>query len=453
MIRLGKEVELNTLIIKKLIEIFKTQELPRLNKLYQYYIAKNITIGQKTVGDQNLPNNKIAHPFATYITNTLAGYFMGDGVTYTSVSEDSCLDELKMILEYSDEQDENMELAKSASIFGKGIELLWIDEEGNIRIKEIDPREMILVYDDTLEDELLYTIRFYPSYDIVKDQRFYKVEIYTQKEIILYKADELLANFTLIETTPHYFDAVPVVVYQNNEEEMGDSEPVISLIDAYDKMESDSLDDFDYFVDAYLVLSGLVADSDDVAEMKKNRVILLDENSEAKWLTKSGDSQSTESVKTRLASDIHKFAQVPDMTDEAFAGNASGVAIKYKTMPMENLVAVKERKFKKGLQKRIELIFTILNLKGGDNFDWRCIDIVFTRNLPANDTEVANMVSTLEGIVSDETLLAQLSFVENPLDELERIKQEKEENVAAFYSNVQNPFEAEEEDVEDGKQE
>jgi hypothetical protein len=51
-------------------------------------------------------------------------------------------------------------------------------------------------------------------------------------------------------------------------------------------MESDSLDDFDYFVDAYLCLSGLNADKDDVAAMKENRVILLDENSDAKWLTK-----------------------------------------------------------------------------------------------------------------------------------------------------------------------
>lgn len=448
MIRLGKDVEMTPQILKKVIEIFKQNDLARLNKLYKYYVGKNAGIAAKTVGDQNLPNNKISHPYATYITNTLTGYFMGDGVSYTSISDDSCLDELQMILEYSDEQDENMELAKSASIYGYGIELLWIDEDGNTRIKEVDPRETVLIYSDRLDDELLYAVRFYEAYDIVKDRKFYKVEVYSQTEVQLYEADELLANFVPVETLPHYFNSVPVVVYENNEEEMGDFETVISLIDAYDKMESDSLDDFDYFVDAYLVLSGLNADSEDVAAMKQNRVILLDENSDAKWLTKSQSDTATENNKQRLSNDIHKFAQVPDMTDESFAGNASGVAIKYKTMPMENLVSVKERKFKKGLQRRIELIFNILNLKGG-SYDWRCIDITFTRNLPANDSEVATMVSALEGIVSDETLLSQLSFIDNPQDEMERIKQEKEENVAAFYQNVTNPFEEESEDEDE----
>ena len=171
--------------------------------------------------------------------------------------------------------------------------------------------------------------------------------------------------------------------------------------------------------------------------MKENRVILLDQDSKAEWLIKNGDGSSTDTTKTRIDKDIHKFAQVPDMTDEAFAGNASGVAIKYKTMPMENLVAVKERKFKKGLQKRIELIFTILALKGSAH-DWRGIDVTFTRNLPTNETELANMVSVLDGIVSAPTLLSQLPFVENVDDELDKLKEQKEENVAAFYNESKN---------------
>ena len=44
--------------------------------------------------------------------------------------------------------------------------------------------------------------------------------------------------------------------------------------------------------------------------------------------------------------------------------SVNGHSIKYKTMPMENVVSIKERKFKKGLQRRIELIFVMLGLKG-----------------------------------------------------------------------------------------
>ena len=111
------------------------------------------------------------------------------------------------------------------------------------------------------------------------------------------------------------------------------------------------------------------------------------------------------------------------MTDENFSSNASGVAMKYKVMGMENVASVKERKFKKGLQRRIELLSNILNLTYG-SFDWRAIEITFTRNLPVNVIEVANMINNLRGIVSNETLLLQLPFVEDVAAELQRIEEE-----------------------------
>ena len=423
--KLNKDTPLSTEIIKKIIQKHRGAEIPRLQKLNKYYHAKN-DILMKQVKDQSLPNNKIAHPYASYITDTLTGYFMGQGVSYSSLDQ-SAADELQMVLEYNDEQDENMELAKDASIFGLAVELLYIDEDAQVRLKRLDPREVIIVYDDTLNNDILYGIRYFLCDDWVKDERYYQIEVYSDKEIITYKSGENLDALQEISRIPHHFSLCPIVVYDNNEEEIGDFEPVLSLIDAYDKMESDSLDDFDYFVDAYLLLTGLNADKEDIAAMKENRVILLDSDSDAKWLTKSGSDVTIENVKIRLDKDIHKFSKTPDMSDESFAGNASGVAIKYKTMPMENVVSIKERKFKKGLQRRIELIYVILALKGSA-FDWRAIDIVFTRNLPTNETEIANVVNTLSNIVSKETLLAQIPFVENVDDEMERLKQQKEEN-------------------------
>ena len=256
----------------------------------------------------------------------------------------------------------------------------------------------------------------------------------------------------LEEEIPHYFGMCPVVIFKNNEDETGDFEKVISLIDAYDKMESDSLNDFEYFCDAYLALIGFTADADDVKSMKENRVLLLDKDTDAKWLTKEEHDSTIENMKIRIDKDIHKFSKCPNLSDEDFASNASGVAIKYKMVGTENLVSVKERKFKKGLQRRLELI-SILQDKKYSTFDWRAIDIIFTRNLPTNDTEIANMVNTLSSIVSTETLLAQLPFVENVQDEMERIDKEKEKN--PFY-DVRLGYNNENEDSEvtsDGEEE
>lgn len=423
--KLSKDQELSSELIKKLIEKHKTNQFPRFKKLDDYYHAKN-QILNRVMNDEAKPNNKVAHPYASYITDTLTGYFMGEGVTYSSL-DDNALEELNMVLEYNDGQDEDIELAKDMSIFGLGVELLYVDEEGNIRVKRLDPREIVLIYDDTLEEDLLYGIRYYQCEDLLTNTKYYMIEIYSNKNVTIYKSDENINTLNLVDSYEHYFDIVPIVVYFNNEEEIGDFEPVISLIDAYDQMESDSLNDFEYFVDAYLCLQGLTADTDDVKTMKENRILLLDSDSDAKWLIKDTNDTNIENVKTRLDGDIHKFSKVPDMSDEAFAGNASGVAIKYKTLPMENVVAIKERKFKKGLQRRIELIFNLIARKSS-SYDWRAIDITFTRNLPTNDTEIASMVSTLSGIVSNETLLAQIPFVENVQNEMDKVEEEKEAN-------------------------
>ena len=374
--------------------------------------------------DKSKPNNKIANAYASYITDTLVGYFIGEPISYTS-NDDVLLQDLSMIFEYNDEADENAELAKNASIYGVAYEMLYLSEEDKmIRFKALNPKEIIPIFDKTVEQNLMAVIRYYDDYDVVDDKTYTLVEVIDNTMVRRYKMDN---SFLLLEEYPHYFGMVPIAIYKNNEEERGDFEAVISLIDAYDKMESDTLNDFEYFVDAYLALYGFTAEPEDVAQMKENRILLMDEGTSAEWLIKQTSDTYVENMKNRLDADIHKFAKCPNMADKEFASNASGVAIKFKLLGTENLVSIKERKFKRGLQQRLELM-SMINSVLREGFDWRGIDIIFTRNVPSNDTDIANMVNTLKDIVSEETLLAQIPFVEDVQDELERLKKEREEN-------------------------
>ena len=425
MIKLNPEVALTTEMVKRIIDDYKQNELPRLIKLEDYYNAKN-EILNRIMKDETKPNNKIANPYASYITDTLTGYFMGEPISYSAL-EEKILEELNLIFEYNDEADENVELARACSIYGKAFELLYVDEDGAVRFKKLDTKECIPIFDDTIENDLLCVIRYFPDKDLVENKNFTWVEVIDKEKTSRYKANENGTNLVLFEEIPHYFGMCPVVIYKNNEEETGDFEKVISLIDAYDKLESDSLNDFEYFCDAYLALVGFTADSEDVKDMKEKRVLLLDKDTDAFWLTKEEHDTTIENMKNRIDRDIHKFSKCPNLSDENFASNASGVAIKYKMVGTENLVSIKERKFKKGLQRRLELISILQGIKLSA-FDWRAIDIIFTRNLPTNDTEIANMVNTLSNIVSRETLIGQLPFVENVQDEMERLDKEKEKN-------------------------
>lgn len=426
MITLNSVDELTESVIKRIVNNHRMTVLPRLQKLDRYYCTEN-DIKNRVMNDTTKPNNKIANAYASYITDTLVGYFIGEPITY-NCQDKTLLDSLNMIFEYNDEADENSELAKDASIYGVAFEELYISEN-QLRFKRLNPQEVIPIYDKTIEQNLIAIIRYYDDYNFYEDKDYTIIEIIDTKSVRRFMTGNNITgmtSFVLLEEYPHYFNMVPIAIYENNEDQTGDFEKVISLIDAYDKMESDSLNDFEYFTDCYLALYGFTADADDIREMKEKRVLLMDEGTNAEWLVKQTDDSTIENMKTRLDADIHKFAKCPNLADKEFSSNASGVAIKFKLLGTENLVSIKERKFKKGLQMRFELIAQISSLLGSQ-FDWRDIDIIFTRNIPSNITDIANMVKSLEGLVSDETLLAQIPFVENVESELDKVKKQKEE--------------------------
>ena len=251
------------------------------------------------------------------------------------------------------------------------------------------------------------------------------INVYTSNTIQTYKLED--NEITFIDETAHYFNDVPVSVYVNNDELYGDFERVKGLIDAYDKTQSDTANDFEYFTNALLVISGVLVEDEEGLNFKENRVLnFAGTDGKAEYLIKDINDNALENYKNRLVEDIHKFAQIPNLTDEQFAGNVSGESMKYKLMGLENIVSVKEAKFKKGLMRRIELLCNFLNIATNDLMLYTDIQPVFTRNKPKNETELASMVKNLYGILSDETLISILPFIENSKEEIEKRDLEKE---------------------------
>ena len=219
---------------------------------------------------------------------------------------------------------------------------------------------------------------------------------------------------------------------------MGDFERVISEIDAYDSFESDSVNEADYFADSYLALSGMEGtEAEDIASMKENRVLLFPEGGQASWLTKNVNDAWIEHEKERLDKDIHKFSFCPPMTDEDFASNASGVAMKYKLLGLETAVGFKESEFEKGLRRRIELLYNVIRMVNGDT-DYLDINIVFTRNLPQDLESAVTTVQQLDGIISDETRLALLPLDIDAEAELAAVEEKKLQNYALFADNFRS---------------
>ena len=225
---------------------------------------------------------------------------------------------------------------------------------------------------------------------------------------------------------------MPVIRYDNNDNNLGDYESVVSLIDAYNKAQSDTANDFEYFTDAYLKVTGTTLDPEQAQQLKELRVFNFpDAEGDVAFVTKEMNDTALENYKNRLDKDIHKFAMVPNMTDENFAGNASGVAMAYKLQGLEFLTGVKEQKFRKGLLRRVELITNILSIKMNKELLFTDIGFTFTRNNPKNLVEIVKMATDLTGVISEESQLDMLPMI-NTEQELKRKEAEKKVSIEAM---------------------
>ena len=428
--RTASQAPISEIEIRSLVDNFLSYK-SRYEKLEDYYEAKHRTI-LSVNKDTGIPNNKIINAYPKYITDVQTGYFMGQPVAYSADDgAEDVLEKLQAVFDYNDEQAENAELAKSASVCGRSFELLYADEDGNARFTCVSPTEMFQVLDTSVENNIVCAIRTY-VYKLYDGSVIKYVQCYDKYSTRYFEYDE--EGFRLVDEQPNYFGDVPVVVYENNGDSMGDFEHVLTEIDAYDKQQSNTLNDMEQFSDAYMVFKNLLGTTDeDIIDMRKKKLILLDETGSAEWLIKDVNDTWVENFKTRLQNDIHKFSGTPDLTDENFGSNLSGVSLRYKLLAMEQIRATKERYFKKGLQRRIELLCNFLRITTNIG-DYTKINMKFNNILPQNLLEASQIVGNLAPYLSKETLLSLLPFVENAQEEIDKKEKEDLESSNASYN-------------------
>lgn len=404
--------------------------LVRLNKLEKYYKGEHAILNRPMSGeDMGLPNNKLVANHAKYITDIAVGYVSGKPVKYEGKQIDEILEAYKEI----DIVSHDSEMAKDLSIFGIGLELYFMssDDVPIPKVTVIDPRQIFLVVDDSVEYKSLFGVHYYEKRDINNAVIGYNINVYTQDLIVSYFGSTL-TNFDMQDIKNHYFGAVPVVEFWNNEEQQGDFEQQISLIDAYNLLQSDRVNDKEQLVDALLAVTGVSFGDDEKEQsdtarlIKKHKILELPIGADAKWLLKNLNETEVEVLKEAIKTDIHEFSMVPNLTDENFASNSSGVAMKYKLFGLEQLAVTKERYYIQGLRERLKLFAYILRVKA-KAVEVSDAKITMLRNLPENEPTIQELVS-LGCSVSNETLVAQLSFVEEPVTENEKVLKQKAED-------------------------
>lgn len=443
-------------------------QVPRLNKLMDYYEAQGRI--KKWAGPKNphSAHNRISSAFARYITNLRVGYFLGNDIQYKVTpyedSNQSLADDLEQLLtDYNQSSDEayiDEMIKKDLSITGRAYDLVFANEgDTTLNLAKIDPTTAFVVYDDSIKAKPLFAVRYYQT-GILNEDLVEQYEIYTDEFLYKFHTDGGLPNSNapvdnavLDESIPLFFGRVPLTEYANNEERMGDWEPELDHLDALDMAVSTMANFQEDFNSAALVATGEFArKTDPVYKQDDNGNIMRDKsgnpiieipphpiihtNDRIYWLkpylertgvdgskqlvmpslqylTKQYDSTGWSTYTNFLINEIHKYTNSPNVNDPNFASNASGVAMSYKLWGSDQERKVQEALFKKSLKGRLSATvhywIAKSDLKASIKDEDSVVAMIspnFMPNLPKNDDATAQLIQILQAtnLFSAETM-------------------------------------------------
>lgn len=415
--------------------------------------------------------NKLIANYIQPIIDTLVDYMLGKSPVYTVEDPDQEDDETEESTILTEYRKKVMKLLKEKSlscfsavlrggcIAGYGGAILWVDEKGRIDYDEYPVQELIPVYDG--RRTLRLVLRRYDTED-ENGATITKLEIYDDRYVIYAAGSD--SDFHLDEDEKetgnpieHKAGRIPVAIYQNQlpakyKERIkgyGKSDlayGALELIVAYCHGISDKANLMEYLQDQYLLLTGVDVDENEVLKMRKARALALkDKESKAEFIAQDQADGAIENGLTRQKNDLYDTTNTPRLS-ELQGSTATEIKMKYSGLDIK--AGKKEPALVQFIKQFTAVLTDFLNaqklIEQGEQdtfptvsdldeiekrvelYQVEWLDVSITRNLPQNYEELANIVSTLSGIVPRSYLYELLWFIDDPQKAIEEMDAEEE---------------------------
>ena len=384
--------------------------------------------------------------------NTAAGYGMNKPVTYYDKTDDnykvtskknifygttdetvtkinakeqnSYVDKIIDINNANDEQSINIHLMKDLLIQGVAYEMDYTDENGDIQIAVIDD-DCMPIYNRAVKPLMIGFIRKLIYYDPLNtDKARIVYEKYTHKDRLGYNEDGTI--YTLYDDTKakpfqdNY--EIPFIEYEMDGQ-ISYIEQLISQIRGYELVTNNTKKVMNYNDDALLMVRGYHFDDgktekdvDDAIRLFHTKGTLFldqDDSADAKWLIKDVNDTTTQNHKKNLANDIFNEAGTfnPSSDNQVYQNTLS---LMFKLYGLETKMGDIISDFKRCLYRRLKIITDILNYVDKTDYNYRNINMTFSRDLPSNTNEEINLANQLKDLLPLQQIYEMLSFVENP---------------------------------------
>lgn len=365
-------------------------------------------------------------------------YSWGDNDEEVKENDDFLL-ELQNLHRENRDHKEIIRFAKSCFIKRKAYELIYTNEDGDIRYKLLGGHGLLIKSDD-IESKTIGFIRTYKtrkfnfldSYD--DSSMLYNditvIELYTHFKRVKYTSeDNYKTEYNLYDNGAKPFEEdweIPVVALEMPYN-IGYFEQQIPEIRGLELVTNNTKKVLNYNDDAILLISGATFldneddNVDEVVNMYRTKGVIFtgnpDEGGGAEWLTKNVNDQTNQAHKENLKNDIYGITGLfnPESDSAVYQNTLSLI---FKLYGLETKMSEFEEIFKDAMRRRNKIIAQILNKRDNRNYDWKSIDMTMFRNLPSNTNEELNFVNQAREILPLEDLYEQLSFVTDAKEEV-----------------------------------
>lgn len=417
---------------------------------------KRTAIGEKgeLVELDNLPNTKIVDNQYRKMVIQKSNYLVGQPFVFQS-ENDAYVEAVKPYILSKKFLKMLKEIAKDSLNGGIGWIYPCYDEQGEFIVKRFKSYEILPMWKDADHTILDAAVRVYEvlEYEGRNEKVITKVEVFNDDGIYYFELTDggslrpeepfFHPYFTVTDhegnSQAYQWEKIPLIPFKYNAEEVPLITMCKSLQDGLNKIESQWEDQMEE--DPRNTIMVLVNyDGQNLGEFRKNlaqfgavKVRSMDGNhGDVKTLQIQVNAENYKAIIEQFKKAIIENCMGYDAKDDRIGSNANEMNLKSMYSDIELDTNGMETEFQAAFEQLLWFINCHLSNTGVGDFDGEDWEIIFNRDIMISESSVINDIKNSEGILSDETLIANHPWVDDPDEELKRLKKQKEEELDLY---------------------
>lgn len=424
----------------------------------EYYIGKHDILKRerKVIGAdgelmpvENLPNNRIVDNQYSKHVDIKANYLLGQPISFTCKNDEYAKEVRKIF------GSKFMRVLKNAGVDCLNCGIAWLypyyDDDGKLAFRLFSGYEILPFWSDAAHTKLDSACRLYPVeiYNGTEKKIIKKVDIFGSDGVKTYIFEngvlrpdpdaESSSYVTTADGKALNWERLPLIPVKYNAKEIPLIRRARSLQDAINLLQSDFANNMEEDVrNTVLVIKNY--DGQNLGEFRKNLMTY----GAVKVKSVEGRDGGIESLEVkvnaenyRIVLELLKKALIENMRSyDAKDDRLSGTPNQMNIQSMYCDIDLDANSMETELQAAFEEIFWFVNTylanAGKGNFDDEEITVIFNRDILINESEAVTNCSNSVGIISNETIVAMHPWVDNPAEELARLKAQKAEEEDSY---------------------